>query len=64
LLPLTKAFTPTLFFEPIPPFSLSLLLSPMKVVFGIKTEAVTQAGIIVAIIAFLFSLLALITTYS
>jgi hypothetical protein len=36
----------------------------MKLVFEIKTEPVTQAGIIVAIIAFSSSSLALIVTYS
>jgi hypothetical protein len=45
-------------------FSLLLLPSPINLVFEIKTEPVTQAGIIVTVVAFSSGSLALIGTYS
>jgi hypothetical protein len=62
-LPLNTSIYPTLSFEPVLPFS---LLSPsvlMKLVLEINTEPVTQASIIVVVVAFSSGSLVLITIY-
>ena len=60
-LPLTRAFQQH---SPSSPFLLSLPSSSMKLVFEIKTEPVTQASIIIAVVAFSSGALASIAAYS
>ena len=60
-LPLTRAFFQH---SPSSPFFLSLPSSSMKLVFEIKTEPVTQASIIIAVVAFSSGALASIAAYS
>jgi hypothetical protein len=63
-LPLTRAPSHTLSFEPFLPSAPSLLALLMKFAFEIKTEPVTQAAIIVTVVAFSSGSLATVAVYA